>query len=440
MWFYANLAFCLLGTSWFMLATFRKKQLISLQVVAWGSTLLFLFVRPIFFPVEYMEDFKFNLIMFFGIAGLFIISFLLPVGTVGNTGLSSQRRVLSIVVRIGTLVFVLYNIANIIVAIRSSGSVLGALTINRKKIHLEETYFDSESVVSRLIVLPEVLFYIHIFNLWKDKKRWWASILYLTYPLRWLFIANTRFPITQAILAFIMFIASDRWRRTGKGNKVILVTDNIRFKIPRQPVVVRGMMLIILLVSVAVVYNYLGEFVRSGLIGRVVVTGEVTDATLSSLKYYTFLHDLYQAIETRHLDFDYGKAWVYYNPITLIPRRWWPSKPPLVSTSPRLTSLLVGPLGTGIPVYTYTIYGEGYWQFGYIGAFLAPILFLLLHYWVIHLASKLQGTQIYAFRIVFGMIPYLRAELPFPTLFLEFVGVSVFLYLMSVPVQDVKTC
>jgi hypothetical protein len=111
----------------------------------------------------------------------------------------------------------------------------------------------------------------------------------------------------------------------------------------------------------------------------------------------------------------------------------WPGKP-ITSQSVRMTQLLHGRWITqNVGVHTYTIYGEGYWEFSYFGAFLAPILLLLMYYGLIKLVGQIEGAILPALVIMFEMITYLRADLPVTVPIFEGSLLLVIIMLLSVP-------
>lgn len=110
--------------------------------------------------------------------------------------------------------------------------------------------------------------------------------------------------------------------------------------------------------------------------------------------------------------FSYGVQW-FLNPfITFIPRFIWQNKP-ITSTSNFLHQVVGGKtIGDGEYIFTYTIFGEGYFQFGYLGVFLAPIFLVLLFLVNKKMVVNIPGSYFFTVWTLFRFIPFVRAELP----------------------------
>ena len=179
----------------------------------------------------------------------------------------------------------------------------------------------------------------------------------------------------------------------------------------------------LLLLGTALSYNLVGNYIRGGTLRSMAVVEDMLslktfrEQTLTDLSYYGETYDLYEAIHSG-LPLEYGKGWYYYSLISLIPRRLWPAKP-ITATSVRATMILHGQITEDEGVRTYTIFGDGYWQFGYLGAAVAPALFLYMYYLVITLLRKIEGSQLVALTLLFDLIPPLRADLPIPLIIFE---------------------
>jgi len=101
---------------------------------------------------------------------------------------------------------------------------------------------------------------------------------------------------------------------------------------------------------------------------------------------------LYNGIQEGQIDIEYGKQYLInlYKPI---PRRFWPEKP-ITSYFWRLTEDLEGRLpGPGQKVLTSTIFGEAYHQFGWVGVFFFPSIFMLTLYFFVSFLSKYENTE-----------------------------------------------
>jgi len=93
---------------------------------------------------------------------------------------------------------------------------------------------------------------------------------------------------------------------------------------------------------------------------------------LSGLATAFEFYELKNEIDDSRLRLEYGKQ-LLYNAVSFVPRLVWPSKP-IVSFSYRKTLDLYGPVGPSNWIRTFTIWGEGYAQFGYFGMYLYTLL------------------------------------------------------------------
>lgn len=88
--------------------------------------------------------------------------------------------------------------------------------------------------------------------------------------------------------------------------------------------------------------------------------------------------DLFERVESGELNLENGRQF-FYNAVSFIPRGLWPSKP-FTSFSYRLSTDLYGQMGVDGWVHTYTLWGEGYLQYGVVGTYIATLLLFLLLY------------------------------------------------------------
>ena len=115
--------------------------------------------------------------------------------------------------------------------------------------------------------------------------------------------------------------------------------------------------------------------------------------------------DLVNRINDGGLAFENGKQY-YYNIIAFIPRFIWPNKP-IVSFSVRMSGILYGPIGPSAWVHTYTIWGEGYSQFGWVGTFLSSVQLIGLILLLSILVKKFPRYQIIYFKYMLVGFPIL---------------------------------
>lgn len=107
-------------------------------------------------------------------------------------------------------------------------------------------------------------------------------------------------------------------------------------------------------------------------------------------------------------DYEYGYTFLMYL-ITPIPRRLWIEKPN-VSFSSRMTENLYGRIGDGNWIRTFTMWGEGYSQFGYVGILIFTILFLTMVRFSLRILSNYRGFEFLVLKYIVQIPLLLRAD------------------------------
>ncbi len=448
MWYYLDLAICLAGLAWSMAVTFRARCFFSLQNVAWAATLMLFFIRPLFEPFRYrqpMSDAGYNLMLLVGMVGLFIASSLIPYDSVETCGFKATFKPFPIAIAVGTIVYFAYVVGILWLSYQRAGSLLGLIQQPLVEKSLSaQSYLEGQSLWSLFMKVPEVLFYFGVLRLWESRQRILAASLYFAAVLMVVATSAVRFDIIILLLAALSFAGREIFGlnqelRTasskGKTGSPVSTRSSAVDSLPRR----RGLRLgrrmtlkftfrnvfltYLLLLGTALSYNLVGNYIRGGTLRSMAVVEDMLslktfrEQTLTDLSYYGETYDLYEAIHSG-LPLEYGKGWYYYSLISLIPRRLWPAKP-ITATSVRATMILHGQITEDEGVRTYTIFGDGYWQFGYLGAAVAPALFLYMYYLVITLLRKIEGSQLVALTLLFDLIPPLRADLPIPLIIFE---------------------
>jgi oligosaccharide repeat unit polymerase len=103
-------------------------------------------------------------------------------------------------------------------------------------------------------------------------------------------------------------------------------------------------------------------------------TGTIIERSSRDLNPVMHSLNLYEAIESGRIKYDYGYQYLL-KILTPIPREMWAEKP-LTSFQPRYTEKVYGEvIGTGVPVNTFTILGEGFAILGVFGVALHFFLF-----------------------------------------------------------------
>lgn len=419
MWLTVTFCVWVVGAGVTQWRTLRAGALLSLASVAWAAMGLFLFIVPFLKRPEYADDFNFNAILLAGFAGLWLASFVYPVDGVARVGAEPRRRVDARLLWSGTIAYGVFCAWKILGTVREAGGVRALFSLDRVGLYLSERYLEGSSLADLFAQWGLVLLLITCAGLWR--RGWWtAALLVYALPVGLLvFTANTRFGTTILLLSLITFVID---RRVGYGRALrasragALALGRFRRRQLRSAVLT-GM----LLLTLAIGYGVVGSAVRGGWFKdtretlSVGVSELVLSGTLRDLQYYGYLHDLYDAMRIGRVSPDYGQAWFIYSAIGFVPRVLWREKP-IVATGPRLTELIVGKLGAGEFVRTYTIFGEGYWQFAYVGAFVAPLLFLGVFHLAMRLIRWVEDGQWLALQLMYSSIPFLRSEIPLTNL------------------------
>jgi hypothetical protein len=184
------------------------------------------------------------------------------------------------------------------------------------------------------------------------------------------------------------------------------------------------------------VYSVFASSIRNGQIHDIADIAEnyyeeSNKQNSGQLGYYDWVYDLYIKIEEDEIDHDLGAAWFYYSPLSFIPRSLWAEKP-ITSTSNRLTELVYDKqVGGGTLIYTFTIIGEAYWQFSYLGAFIVPFLLIGMYVLVLRCVSNLNYSSYWQAMILIEMIPFVRAELPIVQVMLNLFILYFIFYILS---------
>lgn len=425
MLFYFNFLWSLIGATLSVLATIRRGFFLSLQSLAWASTMLFFFIEPLISQPDYLDDSAFNGILTFGLFGLTVATYITPLGAVEGPCRHAKYEISRWVIVLGTVVFASYAVIRVALILLSTHSMRDVFSRPLVQQHLGEGYFLGTSILELSMEPFKALFFISIATFTREGRYIKAIILFMIPVLLHLLTAATRFGLASLGLAMAVLLFR-RW--LGSGER--------RMNPVRQGVMLAFLVSMFVLV---VVYQYVGNYVRLGAIADLSIsklnTMEIVRQQMMDLRYYHFLRELHQAVDDGVIQFEYGVEWLWHNLISLIPRRLWQDKP-ITATSVRLTEVLHGKLGTGLPVYTYTIYGEGYLEFGYVGAMFAPIVLLLAYSLILRLWSRIHGSDLYRLYFGIGIVTVLRAEFPFAVLLLQVMIITILRLLSKPPRGD----
>lgn len=409
-----NFIISLLGFIYYTKRTFDRNLLLSPHMIIWGMPILLLFYPALLNQPFYIDNLSFNLIITAGLLGSFIGCFFVKIPNLARqhdeaSGEWGKVKVPDDLLRIGAGVYLAYLLFHIIKPVIISKSVIGALSVSRLDQYLSGGILKG-SGIELFFLFPEIIYYIFIGLAFNKRKYFKAILLCIVLSLYYIFNANTRLPMIMPLASFIIVYLSRLSRKMLLWLMPIILISGIIF---------------------VFAFSVLGNAIRWGQLTSVADLMEGVSMSFkaqnrSELGYFDWLYHFYDAIQLGQVQFDNGAAWCYYGPISIFPRALWPNKP-ITSTSNRLTeSVYNSQIGTGIPITTFTIYGEGFWQAGYFGAFLAPILFMAIYGILINNIQYFANTDFWVAMLICQMATFFRGELPIP----QFITTLIFIILL----------
>tara|TARA_Y100000588_G_scaffold65221_1_gene65099 strand:+ start:14285 stop:15541 length:1257 start_codon:yes stop_codon:yes gene_type:complete len=365
--------------------------LISFQVLIW-SVLLFTFSFPFLTNVSFLSD---SAVLLFYCAYLSLVVVYLcfddakwlsnKLNNIAHNYLDNN------LVKLLSTIFIALLILEVIGVVVSSGGVYSALTRNRLEDYLGGGIL-SGSFMTLLLLLPKIGYFIRVGFLLETGRKKKAFILISIYAIYFVFTANTRLPILMPIASFIILYLFYFERKKVKRYGVFYAATAI-------------LILNILLV--------LGNSLRGGTAGETKVSSEsIIAQNTEQLKYPMWINDLVNDIDNGAIDLSHGYSWFITPFVNLVPRILWPEKP-LTSTSNILSEKVYGiSVGDGKPITTFTLWGEGYWQFKLFGVILATFIFLFVSCFFIMILTKLKYSGFFVVYFLCNITPFVRAESP----------------------------
>lgn len=396
--------------------TFKRGNYISIQIILSGCFLLFLMLPPYLDNSVLINDYSYNLLFIIALIGLFFACRMVPYNLAG------EKKVYEYQVKIkwkkiGFYIFIGFLVFDILSLIIQKGSLLAIFSSSRLEF---DEMSNTGNLVGRIMVFFKYLFYIHIYGFFKLKKHKQFLFFYFIPMVHHQITAITRFDFL--IMLFIL---------------VFLYLEPL-VKIKNKISLLKLSIFIVPLFFVVFSYMYFSNLARHGLLFK----EQSKSFSLSEnnithdLEYYYLLNDLYKAEESGKVSLEYGTSWLYYPLITYFPRKFWANKP-LTSFSNRYTEKLYWKLGAG-PIATFTIFGEGYLQFGLLGVLFAPILFAYSRYVSLFYVNKIHNSRLVVYLIIFSMITFFRAEQPIVYVLLDILYISFIIKFMSVKIRNEK--
>jgi len=224
-------------------------------------------------------------------------------------------------------------------------------------ITLSATQIYSQVVKEQLGALPVITIYvlnsfllIQIYQLLQQRLWWQALVIYASLNLSTLLIASTRMPIIMTLSIPIAY-----YHYAVRRINLVLILS----------IMVGGPIALTLL---------------HGWRGKDLFAWTVSDRLAAEAEVMKSFYQIWQKYTIGELKLEYGANYFYYSPLSLVPRSLWAEKPQ-TSFETRWTINLFGSLldeyGT-VSVHTFTPWGEGMVQFGWLGSLLNLFLYGLI--------------------------------------------------------------
>lgn len=255
-------------------------------------------------------------------------------------------------------------------------------------------YFDggmtSSGAVGTLRLISEMAFYVMLGQIFYKRHYVVFACLVFGYVGSLSVYANTRLSLVLPLIAVGCFYCYARRLRSAA--------------------------ILSLLVSVLILlpwYIFTTNAIRHGIEPTFEVGAVVADVALQEIDYNKYLRHATEY--TRVKDFEYGYGWFISSLGNAVPRFIWQDKP-VTSTSNRFTTKVTGDEPSLLnPVMTFTIFGEGYLQFGLVGVVLETVFVLFIFSKLFHSYMRAPGGggELAAFNLLTWSLIFFRAEIPF---------------------------
>ncbi len=359
---------------------FKKDSVInvySIIMLALGVVYILPYLNP---ECPFRNDQHFAIVISIGLVGFlssfFLISFLRK-WFFKKSNLSpeycarkkSRKKVIS-VLALGGVILIWFGILQEAYAITTEGLV--AFLIRDRISEYQEValgYGHFFSYLKRFLTIPV---YLQMFLFWKSHNRL-GWFYFVTLLLELVLFSHTRFVILS-----------------------LLVLPLLYYHFIIRPIAIKKLIILMFLMLMLI-----GAF-------NVIRGGGAQDREISSYSKTIFLYEqltkagssstetfykVFKGIQKNKIDVEFGKQYLLalYTPI---PRMLWPDKP-IVSYFWRLTEIVEGQLpGIGQKVLTSTILGEAYHQFGLVGVFLTPLIYMLMIYFYTLFFGRYEHTEL----------------------------------------------
>ncbi|MFC0117880.1 oligosaccharide repeat unit polymerase [Pseudoalteromonas xiamenensis] len=248
------------------------------------------------------------------------------------------------------------------------------------------------SALQLVSLIPSICYYILIGKS-LNRGRYLLSFFLVFYLVVYYFLtANTRLPILFPLAAFFSYIMYFKYNNLTKKHGFLILAFSVCF---------------------VFLFGFFSNLIRHGIKGlETDVLSGMHQQNVNQFRYPEWVEDLVSKINGDLIPLEYGFNWFVMPLVNIVPRFIWETKP-ITSTSNILSESVYNiKIGQGDPITTFTIWGEAYWQFHFLGVFLALFLFFMLFFVFSNYVLKYENTEFYVFYVLINWIPFVRAELP----------------------------
>ncbi|MFN3690189.1 MAG: hypothetical protein ACK4UU_04605, partial [Fimbriimonadales bacterium] len=247
--------------------------------------------------------------------------------------------------------FVLTIVLTLYQRVRGLGlSLAEMLTLSAVQVHTQEATEGLGALPVILTYLLTVLLIMHLYFLIRERHYLTAFGIYLLMVISIVLIASTRVPVIMNLAIPIAYYHY----AVRRINKLLLVG-------------------IFMAAPIALTLLH-------GLRGGTLLAWTVSDRLVAEVEVMKSFHHLWQEYMDGNITMEYGANYYYYSLLTFIPKALWAEKPQ-TSFETRWTLNLFGSLldeTAIIFVRTFTPWGEGLVQFGWLGSVVNLFLYGLI--------------------------------------------------------------
>lgn len=284
-----------------------------------------------------------------------------------------------------SLVIFMYYIVNLIfLNINNIESIFELLTTDRTGAYLSNPLIDRS-----LFFLPIIatLTSVLIFYYWQNKKIKIGYSLWFLYLIYTILTSHTRFIILLIILMPFFY-------RNYYIKKVKLL-------------------IIIIFILFGAIFLSVSNYARTGINDpeKLLESFQIDNVILQINRASSGSTNIFYLFYSNGIEYEYFRQYIYYLPITFIPRQLWSGKP-IVSYFWRVTEEITGrfPM-TNNPVLTTTIVGEAYHQGGIISVLVLMTLYLSLLSLTIKVLQNFKYSGLLIIQIIIHIPMQMRGGL-----------------------------